>query len=471
MSKTVNMNNGITMDRKGRITDFNADKFTEYFLTKVKIAVLQADKIKDNIYYCYSIKENLWEKMNENDINKKLEIIFNRKVKYQWNESYFKKCMFALASRSMNAEKLKESKNYINCKNGLLNLETLSLEPHNPDVFSVTQIPIKYNPKAKAPRFKKFLEEIFEDNQELINFIQEIMGYALTTSTQGEIVAFFHGTGRNGKSTLLKIIRALLGEKNVSSIALEDFSDKFKLSEIDGKLANIADESRPDIKMDTSILKRISSGNYIQIDQKYKQVYSIKPNTTLFFSFNTLPDTDDTTISWKERMKIIPFKFEPEIKNPNLYDDLHEELNGILNFAIRGLKRLRLNGYKFSYCEAVEKEKIAYFAKNDIYERLLNECVEVVGGKNSWKENKIYKKDMYKAIIGIAKDVGNKELKSKFYDDVTNKIQNTLKERGIYKYIEPKKCYSHHKAYFPCVKFTKKGIDILENVYKQNALY
>ncbi|MDR0678043.1 MAG: DUF5906 domain-containing protein, partial [Holosporaceae bacterium] len=327
------MNDGITINRTGEVINFNANRYIKYFVTKIKIAALQADKIKDNIYYYYSKKENVWKKMNENDINEKLEIVFNERARYQWSEPYFKKCIFALASHSLNTKKLKESKNYINCKNGLLNLETLSLEPHNSEVFSVTQLPIEYNPKAKAPRFKKFLDEIFENDQQIINLIQEIMGDALTTDTKAEQVIFFYGSnGKNGKSTLLSLIRALLGEKNVSSIALEDFNDKFKLSEIVDKLANIADESNHNIKIETSILKRISSGNIIQIDKKYQQIYSSRPYATLFFSFNTLPKTDDTDVAWKRRMTIIPFNHEPKIKNTSLFDELYEELDGILAF-------------------------------------------------------------------------------------------------------------------------------------------
>jgi putative DNA primase/helicase len=396
--------------------------------------------------------------MNENDINKKLEIVFNEIVRYQWNEQYLKKSIFALSSHSMNTKKLKESTNYINCKNGLLNLETLSLEPHNSEVFSVTQLPIEYNPEAKAPRFKKFLNEIFENDRQIINLVQEIMGDALTTDTKAEQVVFFYGSnGKNGKSTLLSLIRALLGEKNVSNIALEDFNDKFKLSEIVDKLANIADESNHNIKIETSILKRISSGNIIQIDKKYQQVYSSRPYATLFFSFNTLPKTDDTDGAWKRRMTIIPFNHEPETKNTSLFDELYEELDGILAFAIKGLKRLRLNKYKFSYSKAVEKEKRVYFAKNDIYERLLNMCIKVINGDDSHKKYKIYKKDMYRVIMTAAKDMGSKELKDESYNDIMNKIQSLLKERGIYKHIEPTQCYSHHEAYFPSVRFTEKG--------------
>jgi putative DNA primase/helicase len=339
-----------------------------------------------------------------------------------------------------------------------LNLETLSIEPHNSDVFSVTQLPTEYNPKAKAPRFKKFLNEIFENDRQIINLVQEIVGDALTTDTKAEQVIFFYGSnGKNGKSTLLSLIRALLGERNVSSIALEDFNDKFKLSEIVDKLANIADESNHNVKIETSILKRISSGNTIQIDKKYHQIYSSRPYATLFFSFNTLPKTDDTDGAWKRRMIIIPFNHEPEVKNTSLFDELHEELAGILAFAIRGLRRLRSNKYKFSYSKAVEREKRAYFAKNDIYERLLNICVRVINGEDFHKKYKIYKKDMYRVIMSAAKNMSDKELRNESYNDIINKIQGLLKERGIYKYIEPTQCYSHHEAYFPSVKFTEKG--------------
>jgi putative DNA primase/helicase len=284
------------------------------------------------------------------------------------------------------------------------------------------------------------------------------MGDALTTETKTEKVIFFHGTnGKNGKSTLLDIIRTLLGKENVSNIALEQLNDKFQLSQIVDKLANIADESNHNVEMDTSLLKRISSGNIMQMDKKYQQPYSFKPYATLFFSFNTLPRTRDTDGGWRRRMLIIPFNYEPEIKNTSLSAELREELDGILAFAIRGLKRLRKNNYQYSYCKIVEKERNAYFAKNDICENLLNKCIRVVHEENAHKKHKIIKKDLYTVLMTAAPSAGHKEIIDEPYKDIMDKIQYILKERGIYQSIQPAQCFSHHVPYFPCVKFTEQG--------------
>jgi hypothetical protein len=71
--KNKNTTNGITL-YNNEVIGFNGNEFVRYFLTKIKIAVLQIDKIRDNIYYYYS-RKNVWEKMNENDVNKRLETL------------------------------------------------------------------------------------------------------------------------------------------------------------------------------------------------------------------------------------------------------------------------------------------------------------------------------------------------------------------------------------------------------------
>ena len=105
---------------------------------------------------------------------------------------------------------------FINLRNGMIDLRTMDLEPHHPSYYSTVQVPVKYNPDAKCPQFKRFLESVFDGDQERINLVQEIMGYVLTKERRLQKAFIFYGVGANGKSVLAEVIRHIAGPDNVS---------------------------------------------------------------------------------------------------------------------------------------------------------------------------------------------------------------------------------------------------------------
>ncbi|HNZ29833.1 MAG TPA: phage/plasmid primase, P4 family, partial [Candidatus Goldiibacteriota bacterium] len=100
------------------------------------------------------------------------------------------------------------------CLNGVINLKTGTLEPGNPDDYLKTVAPVEYQGiDTPAPVFEHFIFEIFDGNQDLILFIQKLFGYGITGLTNYHVYPIFHGPqGRNGKGTLLEVIKYILGE-------------------------------------------------------------------------------------------------------------------------------------------------------------------------------------------------------------------------------------------------------------------
>jgi hypothetical protein len=105
----------------------------------------------------------------------------------------------------------------LNLENGVLNLRTLEFMPHDPDSKLTKLAPVTYDPNADCPKWKAFLQRIFNNNERLIRFVQRAVGYSLTGSTREQCLFFLHGTGANGKSTFLEVIRALLGDYAVTA--------------------------------------------------------------------------------------------------------------------------------------------------------------------------------------------------------------------------------------------------------------
>ncbi|MBU4501826.1 MAG: hypothetical protein KKA79_04485, partial [Nanoarchaeota archaeon] len=141
------------------------------------------------------------------------------------------------ASTYIDRNEINKHKNLIHLQNGIFDLETMELKPFTPDSISTIQIPIEYNPKADCPKTKQFLSEILPKDDRPI--IQELFGYPLWKGYPIQKAFMFIGSGANGKSTLMALLTRFLSQKNVSSVALQDFDmNRFATSCLYNKMAN-----------------------------------------------------------------------------------------------------------------------------------------------------------------------------------------------------------------------------------------
>jgi putative DNA primase/helicase len=238
-------------------------------------------------------------------------------------------------------------------RNGILNLETRQLSEHSPSVPFLNKIDVKYDPEAKCPEYDKRILEWVASEQHTMA-IDEFIGYCLWRKYTYEKSFFFIGEGENGKTTLLSLIVKFLGEKNVSHIPVQELSAPFKLVLLYGKLANIADELSTRALSDTAKYKEVTGRSPIKGDIKFKQ-YGIDfvSYAKMIFATNQLPATTDYSHAFFRRAEI--FHFDNVFSEENGNRDEHlleklttdEELSGLLNRALDGLKRLQTNR-KFS---------------------------------------------------------------------------------------------------------------------------
>ncbi|MCK5200364.1 MAG: hypothetical protein KAR21_18535, partial [Spirochaetales bacterium] len=98
-------------------------------------------------------------------------------------------------------DKLDGSPLIFNCRNGMIDLYSGRLIPHEKERMITKVSPVAYDPEAECPLWKKFLKEIFGKNKDLINFIQRALGWALTGDTSSQAMFILYGNGANGKST------------------------------------------------------------------------------------------------------------------------------------------------------------------------------------------------------------------------------------------------------------------------------
>ncbi|HIH73364.1 MAG: putative primase/helicase [Thermococcaceae archaeon] len=252
----------------------------------------------------------------------------------------------------------------INLKNGVLDPETLELYPHSPDYPFLWQLPVKYDPLAKAPKIERFLREIVapKDFENLLR----VATYPLMPGQPFQVAIFLVGSGSNGKSTFLNLLKAFYGSENISALTLHDLeNNRFAPASLVGKLANIAADipSQPLDKIET--FKAITGGDSIQIEKKFKQSYPVPYiRAKLIFSANKLPELSEYNYAALRRFVIIKFpnKFEGSKRNPNLLKELttEEELSGFLNMVLGAYLRLKKEGFSAESLEETHREWIRW---------------------------------------------------------------------------------------------------------------
>jgi putative DNA primase/helicase len=99
----------------------------------------------------------------------------------------------------------------LNVKNGTIDLRTGELKPHDPDDMITKLAPVEYDPEARAGIFEAFLERILP-SEDMRTFVQRAVGYSLTGDVSERVFFILHGLGKNGKSTLLEAVKAVLGD-------------------------------------------------------------------------------------------------------------------------------------------------------------------------------------------------------------------------------------------------------------------
>lgn len=260
-------------------------------------------------------------------------------------------------------------------ENGVLDVTTRELTEYTPEMFITTRLPIPYDKEKKAPKILKFLKEVV--NEEQMPIIQETIGYCLYKDMPIHKALMLVGDGANGKSTLLGLIRRLLGPENISSASLQSICyNRFSVAQLNNKLANICADLPDAALKQTGMFKMITGADTIQVEEKFKTPYSLKPHAKLIFSTNKVPETKDDTTAFFRRWLLIVCNnvFVGKKCNTNILNEIatSEELSGLLNYALDGLDRILKNG-SFSTTENLEDLRKQYIRKSNSAKAFIEE--------------------------------------------------------------------------------------------------
>jgi putative DNA primase/helicase len=450
ITQTFKKSIGICFDDYGRPI-INANLFIKHFLTLHDIVV------SDGTRFYIWLNRHVWSEVTVFDIKRKLRNLLHSYERDIWSIGIEHSLMAVLPLACAKAESLKSSVNKINVRNGLIDLGTFELEPHDRNVFSTLQLPIDYDSKAKCPDFQEFLEQVFMGDKQLIRLTQEWMGYAISPGVEAQKFLILYSDGASGKSTLCDILFALAGGyKNVSCVALGDLGKRFQRSQLVDKVLNLSTESDVSGAMDTQALKAIVSGDPLQIERKGQDPFTYRGNVKIVAAVNHLPYPRDKSYAFTRRLVIIPFlrrfvdepKAEHEAKiDREMMSRLLPELPGILNFALKGLKRLKKNDYRFTESERASEVLASYI--RDVNPILDFEKVCIV----SADKERVSTNAVYAAFRNWCYDNGHSRSVSFTKRRFLHEFRVLLRSEGVV-YDERK---SNGKKYFYGIAFSKTG--------------
>lgn len=243
----------------------------------------------------------------------------------------------------------KTNPDYINLRNGLLNIKTAKFEPHNAEIFVLNQLDCAYNAEAYDKHVYNVMKSLACDSEEVITLLIQMLGYFLLGDCRFQKSFILLGGGRNGKSMFLDMVRNWLGDDNCSSLALEDLSEKFKTAELVGKMVNIGDDSGHNLLQNTAIFKKLVTGDSITVERKNQNPFKFQNKAKLMFAANSLPPTTDKSEGFFRRCIIIPFDAVYKETDPGYDPNMIEKITTdsaksyVLLLAIQGLQSLMEN--------------------------------------------------------------------------------------------------------------------------------
>jgi len=318
----------------------------------------------------------------------------------------------------------------LNLKNGLYHIQTGEIRPHTPEFLSTIRIPVTYDPNADCPRVRQFFSEVH--SQDDIPVVEELFGYSLITDYSIQRAFLFIGDGANGKSTELELLKHFIGKDNCANISLQAIENqRFAVASLFGKLVNVYADIPSTSMRHVGLFKMLTGGDTIGAEKKFKDAFSFVNHARLIFSTNKPPKVDEDSLAFWRRWIIIDFpnKFEGSQADTGILGKLttEEELAGLLNVALQGLKRL-LSQHSYSYQPSPDEVATKYLKAADPVYAFIEDVCEV--DPDAW----VSKDDLYDAFCTYCRgeniSAKGKEAFGRALKNVTN-VHVTERKRRI----------------------------------------
>lgn len=316
-------------------------------------------------------------------------------------------------------------------QNGMYDAKKRKMYAHSPEYRAINQIPHDYCPGSKYDGVKteEYINFICEE-QDSREMLLQFIGYSLTKDVAQQKFLVLNGEGGTGKSTVIRMIEALTGSRNISNISLTDLQQRFASFGLMGKLLNSCADLEIQALEDTSVIKKVLGEDTLRAEQKGKDAISFKSYAKMVFSTNELPIVkSEKTNGFYRRLLVLTMNKVPARKNPNLFQELLQEIDYLLQLSVQALERMYEQGI-ITVSESSEKAVAQLRADSDTTEAFLQECCI------DDNVSRIERTELYNKYNAFCEDTDRQSLtKNNFYKSLRVKGYTEIKTGG-YRYFK-----------------------------------
>lgn len=333
-------------------------------------------------FFIYWYEDGYYKELSPNELKAKIKALIPLDIRKPsfWEDTY--KDLVA-TDNFISYEEMNTDTRYINFPNGLLDTKTWELKPHSPEHRHTFQLKCNYDINADKPNlWLKFIDDLSSGDKEIQDTLQEWFGLNISNYNANickKAVALYGKVGNTGKTKYLLIMGIVIGLENVCTESIQDFSSAFGTGSLYGTKCVLIDDQKGDTIENGSDFKTITGSGPLQVRIKFKTPFTILYKGGITITCNNMPYIrDDKGSHMFERFLIIPCDnvIPEDRRDPELLAKLEKEMEGIVLWALDGLKRLIDNKFNLTEGEASKKANEEYRALNDTLFRFINEnCI------------------------------------------------------------------------------------------------
>lgn len=274
-------------------------------------------------------------------------------------------------------------KDALNVRNGIVDLKTGKLRPHDRRLKMSLLADVDYAEEAECPLWHKFLDDITLWDDELQLYIQRMVGYFLTGSTVEQCLFFLYGTGANGKSTFVNMVSSLFGDytKNAQSETImrvdrgNSSSARSDIARLKSVRLVTTSEPSGGCVLDEATVKTMTGEDMITARRLYREEFQFRPEFKIVMATNVKPIIKHSDHGIWRRVRMLPFEAQiPESqKDIHLADKLQTEKAGIFQWALQGAVDWYREG--MPVCRRVDEANNEYRMEMDKTKQFIEDCV------------------------------------------------------------------------------------------------
>lgn len=247
------------------------------------------------------------------------------------------------------AEWLDRNHNELNCGNAVVNVVSGYVTASEPRDRITKKTGALYLPGSPCPAWEAFLAQVIPD-PELRQYVQRLTGYTLLGGVSERLAVFLYGSGRNGKSVFVEVMREVLGDYAVGTPVTTFLEKKSEtgqndLARLRGARLVAASEFEEGAKINTALLKRVTGDEKVTARPLYGEYFDFPFVGTIWISTNHMPFVGSQQAVW-DRIKVIPFnvRITEDQVDTHIKEKLLREAPGILAWAIEGAQQYQAYG-------------------------------------------------------------------------------------------------------------------------------